>query len=260
MPDVRCPNCSNFCSIHISQVGRSAICPECGQSFLATSPIAPLSLDDAEALPPLPPVSAVATVPRHRLPTWVLACLSLSATAALVAAVWYGFQYGSGTLPESAFVRFEPKNSHCTLTMPDGWSREDFSPEGYAMVTGERYTWRSDWRDVRLELEIVRLDPDLAKNTTVEQIAFAQRDRRIAALGATEIRESSLQLFASGRRYEGLEYQLEASDHSTSVERVYGRLDGERPAVWILSARGRKVAATTGWVIRWLNSFRPIGN
>jgi len=260
MPDVRCPSCSHSWSIHVSQSGQSVVCPHCGRSLtapaLAIDPVvpAPLSLDDAEQLPPLSPPPPLR---RKRLPTTALALLSLLVTGALMAGVWYGFQRNSGTLEDLSFHPLTLDDCDCESTMPSGYTRESFDPEGYAMLSGERFSFESRWRGVRLEIDCIHLDPATSKNTTVEQIAFAQRDRRTVALGATKVRESSLQLYAAGTKFDGLEYGLELPDRSKCVERIHGRIDGDRPMVWILSVRGGKVSPTTPWVLRWLNDFRP---
>src|SRR5947209_19731724 len=165
---ITCAHCKQAVQVAESSLGKPVRCPLCGQATPAevkpTLPVAeplpeaggpPLSLDEAEQLPPkpLPPDRSSAALPptdKHtapppgkprsplRLGLQIAGSLLLALLA--VAAVVAYFRYGSGQVPEGAWREFCPPDGRCCVQMPGEPEAADVPAEAYAGVGGRRFS------------------------------------------------------------------------------------------------------------------------
>jgi len=171
---VKCLVCDLVFVVADDSMGQRVTCPGCGASFLA-EPLAksslgtaeaPLSLDDAIPLPPVPVPPPVAA-PKSPFRSGLKLGLVLLLTVASMTAVYVAFQYGAGEISDSAWQLFEPEDGRCRVLMPG-------TPEEIATADGKRFAVERRFADVRFEFgwqDVATTDFDVFARRYGEELA-----------------------------------------------------------------------------------------
>ena len=279
-----CVHCKQVIQVAEPALGKLVRCPLCGQATPAQPqpalPVAeplpeaaaveePLSLDEAEQLPPrpgparltpaalaqLPPLPA-APGPRAPYRRGLSIAGSLFLALLAVAVVYFWFRYGSGDVPESAWRAFRPPEGRCQVLVPGNPEAFDTPPEAYASVGGRRFTVDRWFEKVTVSLAWIDFMPEqFRNNTTFEQAVMAERDRELKRLGGKKTRDIGSNYVAGGKRYESHDVDIEF-DGGKQTQRYLMEKDAA-PRLYILTVSGPRVRSDHPVSIKFLNSFQP---
>lgn len=288
---VACLRCGKLFQVPPAAAGTDVTCPWCREPTpalpVATNtpasppPPEPLSLDDAEAVPPpapavpptpatpptprlsAEPVAALAPpAPRARSPLrefvlFGLVALGMVAVAAVTVAV-LGFRTGRGGT--AGWVEFTAPDGSFTATFPTAPSASPVGPNGQAAVTtgGEEYAAAGWYSGVRAWVAWQDLDPAWVKRLAEDKDGTfgtleAELARRLKESGGTlvEGRKKTVQT-TYGR---GFEVEVD-TPRGKRVERYVLAVGAARPRVYVVGVESPKLDPDGPLPTRVLTGFR----
>lgn len=255
---VRCPGCREPFQVAATALGKPVRCPLCGHVAPAeAAPVGlpvgevaeePLSLDDAEPLPP--PVPRPALPPaRPREPiTRKQVFLSVALTLAAVGGVLFVYWLLS---PPTDWIEFVPPEGRCRVELPSEPTEEPVSEQVH-VVGGKRYSvdYREWTQPYQITFGWLDLEAEAMQYTSLEKIA--ERDREARGINDAELVEEG---YVKINANDGREFRLQVGEESL-VERVVLVRQGEQARVYVLAVRGSEITANTPFVRRYFESLR----
>ena len=170
--------------------------------------------------------------------------------------IYAAFRYGSGEILDGLWRPFNYPDALCSIYFPNEPQVDPAILEGYAFANGKTY-WVDRWFErVRLEMTWIDLDPEKAKNTTLELMVAEQVEKDAEQFGVKPSRESAVNLVAGNKKFSGIELQFQ-TEKGIVVQRYYLEKEAKFPRVYRLQVSGKKLKADSKAVTKFFNSFKP---
>lgn len=191
---------------------------------------APLSLDEAEQLPPTSPPSS-----RSGRGRWVLLGLL---TAAVAVGTFTYVRFGRGVLPEGVWREVRPAGEGFRVLLPAEPEEETIPANPLSPVTrpGKRYVAHRWYEQVTVSAGWLDLDPERAKRSRFEDVIAAERDRFARERNGTVAGEAAVKFDA----HDGRQFTLTTPSGLWVVRYVYAA-EATQPRLYFVAVGGPKV-------------------
>lgn len=257
-----CGQCGGPSQVDEAELGQLVQCPLCRRSTVARTPEAvlpvarpvapaeaPLSLDDAPQLPPVPhhrpAAPRPAPPPRSPVRRAIFMALSLFLTLVLMGLVYGAFRYGNPDIPASAWKKFTPPDGRCSVDLPGDPEEEDIPARGQSLG-GKRFAVKRWFERVEAVFGWIEFDAVRVKDDHTDKAVFEFIGGEMERLSAKLTGENTMQFVIKNREYRSRRFQADSPNGKVVVQ-IY--CDPERLTTHIETTRERKlIGEEAPWV------------